>query len=496
MGLSAFYLLPLLFAGKRSLIRMQPDQFYSPVTFDVLFKQVYPGPHFVVLSLAGILLLAVLIVRGENRDSYYGDETRIDDRLRETSDAKRYWHRNRLTLNAIRNIFYLFAGLTILFLIYSLYPKPQTLNPNLVYLITLFAVITIALGCSYLGKEAVSSRILFVAVAALTAISLQNTKTLAVHRFQHPSSLDAPIDPGMFDTTKQFRVYHPKLDERFLLYKEYGLWFAQGIGYSQTLNPNTFYFDWLGVREAYIYNARIGGGEEVNKDFDNDNFEKRGDYAIYKRATPIVYATNSQPVLFYAKDEEAHQEQISDLASKGLSLERVIPIRTKRWIDDAKIPIVSFVSDLKKECKKCFDSVKVDNENQTMSYQRPTQWEISLGKQFRGVVFKQTYDRNWKAVLLVDGKKEESLRVFEAGPAFAKASAGESGMMYVFLPKYNSPVKVTFTYQQSLSEKMGWFITFGTILSFPLLHLAKFDKVMLFFKRKAQIAKRKIINQN
>ncbi len=146
-----------------------------------------------------------------------------------------------------------------------------------------------------------------------------------------------------------------------------------------------------------------------------------------------------------------------------------------------------------------------------MAYKSPTQWEIKLDKQYRGIVFKQTYDKNWQAVINLDCHLERSerssasasldfsgasgdlemtrlgnrnnnscvkkLSIFQAGP----------NMMYVFLPKYEGSVKVRFVYGQSLGEKLGVLITIGIILFVVLMRIPKMRAKMKSFNFKFSI---------
>ena len=65
-------------------------------------------------------------------------------------------------------------------------------------------------------------------------------------------------------------------------------------------------------------------------------------------------------------------------------------------------------------------------------------------------------------------------------------------MMYIFLPEYDGPTTVLFTYKQSLSEKVGIGITIGTLFAIHFFVVLKRYGVYRSLKSKLKSEKSKI----
>lgn len=135
---------------------------------------------------------------------------------------------------------------------------------------------------------------------------------------------------------------------------------------------------------------------------------------------------------------------------------------------------------------RIFDQLSVNGEIQpafSSKFVNPQKREIQLSTPAQGILFKESYFKNWKAESINSKGKRQDLAIRLAGP----------GMMYAALnPEESYPIKVTFYYKLSLVEKTGFILSLVALIFLIVFALAPglVGKVASQTKQKTPILKK------
>lgn len=459
--LTAFYYLPyyLFHPMKMQLIGNFNDPLYTtPITLDMLFKQAYPGMSAIIFPLAVILLVIITFT------SELEDTVSINDERTSGLNSK-----------ALKYAFYFFAIIGMAFIIYCLRIfkfSIAALDPqHSLFFVSLFLMLAIIFGVSFLGKEFISKRILFISLAVLSALSLNTVNILKTHRAENMiiKSKDflTNIDESKSyrfssydqNISKQFNLIYDGLQTRgysvqSVMYPAFNYWFEQILFNNNTAVYETkFILDWYAINNIYLSEKSTGivrSSPEIKFDKDPD-FIRDGKGYLYLKKTPIFYATDARPV-FIRGEEEEYEKAVYAIASKNWSINTLIPIKTSSQAEEV-IPAKSVVSGIE---ALGLNPKGYENSGKYLKviYKNTEHWEVVLKKHYNGLIFKQSYFSNWKAKLIKENGRSSNLRIYMAGP----------GMMYVLLPEFDGTARVVFEYGHSWPEYLGFLITIGTII--------------------------------
>lgn len=478
LGLSSFFYLPLLFlgSGKQNLIGAFEGGNYIPLSFLQLFKQTYPGLPFLSLPLFLFLGLVIFFTR----HSLSKSDQRIE---------KIFWACGLLTFLSLLYVLGIggvyFSGV---------YPSQFLLTA------ALYLAIFIGLGLSLLlNFKILKTGFLLIITIGFLALSIaqvpQLKKIVLDQSRAWPSLFFKETDQG-----RSFRFAHryDVLGGAFNFYTsslQTGGYWGQGIlssnffwledavfGQNDNSQETAFLLDWYGVKNFYIDKLTKDG-----KEFplgpklvgDPQDFVSVSNYEwIYKNASEIL-AARQTPAVFVKTDEEQYRRILKSLAQENAGSREVIPlwVSKRERLNKSQVPVVDSWLQMEVFLEKVAssDAVRQDG-SQTAKFVNNQRREVVIGDKFKGVLLKETYFPNWHAILKTTANNREKttdLRIFQAGP----------GMMYVLLPvDYTIPAKVVFEYRLSLIEKIGFLISFVTLILI-ILSLLRVDWKRRFLEK-------------
>ncbi len=97
-----------------------------------------------------------------------------------------------------------------------------------------------------------------------------------------------------------------------------------------------------------------------------------------------------------------------------------------------------------------------ENVRHVVERKNPEIVRITIHDYSRGILFKESYIKNWKAYLTDKDGKRYSLNIYEAGPSFMYIPIGM---------KHNYPIEILLVYDLSLEEWMGALLSILTLAS-------------------------------
>lgn len=449
LGLTAFYYLPVLVLrpGKLDLVGGFQGKHYEPWQFLSFFKQGYPGLPFLSLPLGGWFLVLLWLCK---------DKAGLKKKL-------------------VYNLFLGFGLLALLCLLYILgaykkffygiYPS-QFLLPAVIFL-SLF----LGLGLYFLeALKIIKTRLFLILLIGLLAVGLGQASKLKMLAIDQSRIYPRLKFKGQ-DENRVYRFGHNDevLGGAFNFYSSglqtrgyssvgiihYGFhwWFEQAVFNTfDNLEETKFLLDWFGVKNFYLYSKHLQEKGKVSslkqKFFNAQDFAEVSNYELeYKKARPIILATNAPVILVKGKDEE-YRQVLHELAKRGLDSRFLIPIRLRQAQPSdfsARVIEVPEVEEMTGEALK----------DQIPKFVNSQKREIEVKQGFTGALLKESYYSNWQAYLLTAKEKKQKLKIYFAGP----------GMMYASLPKdYDLPAKIIFEYRLGWPEKAGLGISLGTVI--------------------------------
>jgi len=98
----------------------------------------------------------------------------------------------------------------------------------------------------------------------------------------------------------------------------------------------------------------------------------------------------------------------------------------------------------------------ISDVSYTVDRPHPEEVTLTVDSEAKGVLFKESYFKNWYAHLTDANGQKHSLRIYEAGPGF----------MYVYIPNdVRFPIKVVFNYCWTWDEVVGYLISTMTLIA-------------------------------